>query len=53
MAHNEYQDLLSSEKLMKEVIKEKRIDYPRSIRYKTYEQYTIKHIGLELIIWKT
>ncbi|WP_265445502.1 hypothetical protein [Acetivibrio straminisolvens] len=37
LAHNEYQDLLSSEKLMKEVIKEKRIDYPRSIRYKTYE----------------
>lgn len=37
LAHNEYQDLLSSEKLMKEVIKEKRISYPKSIRYKTYE----------------
>ncbi|OPZ87129.1 MAG: hypothetical protein BWY74_03470 [Firmicutes bacterium ADurb.Bin419] len=37
LAHNEYQDLLSSEKLMKEVIKEKRISYPESIRFKTYE----------------
>ncbi len=37
LAHNEYQDLLSSEKLMKEVIREKRVSYPKSIYYKTYE----------------